>query len=36
LIVRARLDRRSHPIAEKVSTKDFRELKIDRKNFHGN
>jgi Rhodopirellula transposase DDE domain len=35
LLVRARLDRRSHPIGKKVSAKDLRELKIDRDNFHG-
>jgi hypothetical protein len=35
LIARARLDRRSYPIGNKTSAKDFRELKIDRDNFHG-
>jgi hypothetical protein len=35
LVVRARIDRRRYPIGKKVSAKDFRELKIERHDFHG-
>jgi hypothetical protein len=33
--VRARLDRRSYPTGKKVSAKEFRELNIQRDDFHG-
>lgn len=35
LVVRARLDRRNYPTGRKVSTKEFRALKIERDEFHG-
>ncbi len=35
LVVGARLDRRKFPIGRKVSAKDFRALKIERDDFHG-
>lgn len=35
LVVRARLDRRRYAIGKKVTNKEFRELKIDLDNFHG-
>ncbi len=35
LVVRARLDRRRYPTGRKVSAKEFRALKIERDNFHG-
>ncbi len=33
--VRARLDRRRYPTGRKVSVKEFRALKIERDEFHG-
>jgi hypothetical protein len=35
LVVRARLDRRRYPTGRKVSAKEFRALKIERDDFHG-
>ena len=35
LVVRARLDRRRYPTGKKISAKDFRALKIERDDFHG-
>lgn len=35
LVVRARLDRRRYPTGKKVSAKEFRALKIERDDFHG-
>jgi hypothetical protein len=35
LVVRARLDRRKYPTGKKVSTKELRELRIERDDFHG-
>lgn len=35
LVVRARLDCRRYPTGKKVSAKDFRALKIERDDFHG-
>ncbi|MDQ3298039.1 MAG: ISAzo13 family transposase [Myxococcota bacterium] len=35
LVVRARLDRRCYPIGKKISAKEFRALKIERDDFHG-
>jgi hypothetical protein len=35
LVVRARLDRRRYPTGKKVSAKDYRALKIERDDFHG-
>lgn len=35
LVVRARLDRRRYAIGKKVTNKEFRELKIEIDNFHG-
>jgi hypothetical protein len=35
LVVRARLDRRKFPIGKKVSAKEFRALKIEPDDFHG-
>jgi hypothetical protein len=35
LVVRARLDRRRYPTGKKVSAKEFRTLKIERNDFHG-
>jgi hypothetical protein len=35
LVVRARLDRRNYPVGRKVSVKEFRALKIERDEFHG-
>lgn len=35
LAVRARLDRRNYPTGRKVSAKEFRGLKIERDDFHG-
>jgi len=35
LVVSARLDRRRYPIGKKISAKEFRALKIERDDFHG-
>ncbi len=35
LVVRARLDRRRYPIGKKISVKEFRALKIEQDDFHG-
>ena len=35
LVVRAQLDRRNYPTGRKVSAKEFRTLKIEKDEFHG-
>ena len=35
LVIRARLDRRRYPTGRKISAKEFRALKIERDDFHG-
>jgi hypothetical protein len=34
-VVRARLDRRNYATGKKISKKEFRALKIERDDFHG-
>lgn len=35
LVVRARIDRRNYPTGKRISNKEFRALKIERDDFHG-